>query len=106
MGLTALPSNPYICLGLIRRYGSISRIWQTIFANSSSIKPYPVAQVSAKIVALILFPSVHYIIKGLSQKRSFGIKDEEIIRLLSSSLEGATLFLDQCYQYCLYLKHL
>ena len=63
-------------------------------------------QVLAKVVALILFPSVHCIMKGLLQKRSFGMKDEEIIRLLSLSSEGATLFPDQCSQYCLYLKHL
>ncbi len=104
--LATLPSNLCICLGLIRHCGSISKIWQTVFANFLSIKPYSLAQVSAKVVALILFPSVHYIVKGLSQKRSFGMKDEEIIRLLFSSLEEATLFPDQCFQYCLHLKHL
>ena len=96
MSLAALPSNPCIYFGLIKRCGSISRTWQTVFANSSSIKPYPVAQVLAKIVALILFLSVHYIMKQLLQKRFFDMEDEKIIRLLSSSLEGATLFSNQC----------
>ncbi len=106
IGLVALPSNPYIFLGLIRHCGLISRTWQIVSANSSSIKPYPMAQVSAKVIALILFPSVYCIVKKLSQKRFFGIKDEEIIRLFSSSLERVTLFPDQCFRYCLYLKHL
>ena len=50
------------------------------------------AQVLAKVVALVLFPNIHYIIKKHSQKRSFGIKDEEIIRLFSLSLEKAIFF--------------
>ena len=65
-----------------------------------------VVQVLAKVVALVLFPSVNCIMKRLSQKRSFGMKDEEIIRLFSSSLERATLFPNQYSQCRLYLKHL
>ena len=34
------------------------------------------------------------------------MKDEEIIKLLFSSLEGATFFSSQCSQYHLYVKHL
>ena len=34
------------------------------------------------------------------------MKDEEIIRLLSLFLEGATFFPGQCSQYYLYVKHL
>ncbi len=74
--------------------------------NSSSIKPYPPAQVSAKAVALILFPGVYCIVKGLSQKRSFDMKDKKIIKLFFLSSEEVTLFSDQYSQYCLYLKHL
>ena len=38
------------------------------------------AQILAKVVALILFPSIYYIVKKLSQKRFFGMKDKKIIR--------------------------
>ena len=34
------------------------------------------------------------------------MKDEEIIKFFSLSLEGAILFPDQYSQYCLYQKHL
>ncbi len=50
------------------------------------------AQVLAKVVALIFFLSVHYIVKGLSQKKPFDMKDEEMIKFFSSPSEGATLF--------------
>lgn len=64
------------------------------------------AQVLANVVALTLFPSIYYIMKKISQKRFFGIKDGEIIKLLSSFLEETTLFPDQWSQYYLYLKDL
>lgn len=64
------------------------------------------AQVSANIIDLILLSSIYCIIKQLLQKRSLGIKNEEIIRLLSLFLERATLFSAQCSQYYLYLKYL
>ena len=92
IGLVALSSNPCICLGLTRRCGLISRAWQTVSINSSLIKPYLVAQILANIVVLILFPSIYDVVKRFLQKRSFGINDEEIIRLFFSSLKRATLF--------------
>lgn len=55
------------------------------------------AQVLANFVAIILFLSVHFIVKKLLQKRSFGIKDEKIIRLFFLSLERATLFPGQLF---------
>lgn len=97
IGLVAQLSNLCICLGFIRYYGSISRIWQAVSANFLLIKSYSVAQISAKVVASILFPSIHYIIKKLPQKRFYGMKDEEIIKLFFLSLEKATFFPDQCF---------
>ena len=49
-------------------------------------------QVSANVIAIILFLGVPYIMKKFREKGLFGIKDEEIIRLLFSSLERAILF--------------
>ena len=94
--LAALSSNLYIYWGLIMYCDLISRLWQTVSTNSLLIKPYLVAQVSTKVIALILFSSVYCIVKKLLQKRFFSIKNEEIIRLLFLSLKGASLFLDQC----------
>ncbi len=96
-GWAALSSNPCIGFSFIRRWGSISNVWQTISANFSSIKPYLVAQVSTNVIELILFPSIHYILKGLLQNMFFGMNDEGTNRLFSSTLKGATLFLDRCY---------
>lgn len=62
------------------------------------------AQISANIVAIILFASIHYMIKELLQKQVFGIKNNKIIKLFSLSLEGATLFLSQQFQHYLHLK--
>ena len=50
------------------------------------------AQVLANIVIIILSPSVHYIVKKLLQKRSFAMKNEEIMRFFFLSLEGAIFF--------------
>lgn len=49
-------------------------------------------QVLANIVAKILFPSVHYIVNVLLQKRSLVMKNEEIIKFFFLFLEEATLF--------------
>ncbi len=75
-GWATLPSNSYIDFGFVRRWGSISSVWQTISANFSSIKPYPVAQVSTNVIALILFPSIYCTVKGLSQNKSFGMEGD------------------------------
>ena len=61
---------------------------------------------SANVVAIILFPNVHYYVKRFTQKRFFGMKDEEIIRLFLLFLEEVTLFPGQCFQYYLYVKYL
>ena len=64
------------------------------------------AQVLANVVASILFLSIYYIVNRLSQKRSFGIKDEKIIRFFSMSLERANFFFGQYLQYYLYWMYL
>lgn len=84
----------------------ISRTWQTIFTNFSSLKLCPIVQVLANIIAIILLPSIYCIVKKLSQKRFFGIQDEKIIKLLSLSLKGADLFSGQRFQFHLHSNHL
>ena len=106
IGLAAQSSNLYIYLGLIRHYGLISRTWQTVSVNFLSIKPYLVAQILANIKVIILFPTLHCIVKRFLQKKSFSIKDKDIIKLFFLSLERAIFFSGQCSQYYLYLKHL
>lgn len=104
--LAILLSNSSICLGLIKRGASISRTCQTVFANSLLTKRYLVAQVLINVIAIISFPNIYSIVEKLLQKRSFDLKNEEIIRLLSSSLEETTFFFNQHLQYHLYLKYL
>ena len=93
----ALLLESYIYFGLIRYYSSISKTWHIFSANFSLIKPYPIVQELTNIVAIILFFSIHYILNKVSQKRFFGIKDKEIIKLLFLSLEKVTLFPSQYF---------
>ena len=46
------------------------------------------------IASWLLFPNIYYIINRLLQKGFFGIKDKEINRLFSLTLERATFFSD------------
>lgn len=51
-------------------------------------------QVFTNVIAIILFSSIHCIVNKLSQKKSFGIKNEEIIWLFLFSLEEAIFFVN------------
>lgn len=59
------------------------------------------AQVLSNIRAIVLFLSIHYIVKKLLQKKFFSMKDEEIIKLFFLSLKKATFFPDQHFYYIL-----
>lgn len=58
-----LLSNYNIYLSLMKYCDRISRIWQTISINSSTIKRYLVAQISAYFLAIVLFADIHYMVK-------------------------------------------
>lgn len=55
------------------------------------MKPYIVRQLLASVVNIILFSCMQNIVKKLLQNRFSVMKNEEIIKLLSLSLEKSTL---------------
>lgn len=105
IGLAALSSNSYICLGLIRYYGSFLKTWQTVFINFLSIKPYLIAQVLVNNITIILFLSVYCIMKELLQKRFFDMKDKKIIRLFFCFWKALFFFLVNIFN-IIYIKNI
>lgn len=93
-GLANQLSNPCISFDFVKRWDCTYGILHTFSANFSSTKQNLIAQISTKVVALILFPSVHKIVKGLLQNKSSGMNDEKSNKLLSLTLKGVTFFLD------------
>lgn len=69
------------------------------------IKSHLLAQVLVNILAIIIFSNICYSMKKLSQKSLLDMKNVKIIRPLSLSSEGATIFPSQRFQYHPYMKH-